>query len=84
MPALLTFIPTRYLYPSRNTYLWKTTWAFGFVWFILCLYLLAQPEPDHNLVVLSSFYPLYYMLASFYVEWKLRTDKSRAARMAGG
>lgn len=84
VPALLTFIPTRYLYPSRNTYLWKTTWAFGFVWFILCLYLLAQPEPDHNLVVLSSFYPLYYMLASFYVEWKLRTDKSRAARMAGG
>lgn len=82
VPAVLTFIPTRYLYPSRNTYLWKTTWALGSCWFVLCLYLLWQTEPDHNLVLLSAIYPVYYMLASFYVEWKLRMDKRSAPHVA--
>lgn len=82
VPAVLTFIPTRYLYPSRNTYLWKTTWALGSCWFILCLYLLWQEEPSHNLVLLSAIYPVYYVVASFYVEWKLRMEKRHAPQVA--
>ncbi len=75
IPAILTFIPTRYLYPSRNTFLWRTTWALGFVWFGLCLYLLMQDEPDPRLITLSAFYPLYYLLASFYLEYRIRVGR---------
>lgn len=75
IPAILTFIPTRYLYPSRNTFLWRTTWALGFVWFGLCLFLLFQEQPDQRLVALSAFYPLYYLLASFYLEYRIRIGR---------
>lgn len=72
IPALLTFIPTRYLYPSRNTFLWRTTWALGTVWVVLCCYMLYIGNPSRELVLLSSYYPLYYMAASFYLEYRLR------------
>ncbi|MDX1992984.1 MAG: CDP-alcohol phosphatidyltransferase family protein [bacterium] len=72
LPALLTFIPTRYLYPSKNQTLWKTSWSLGAVWIALVVFLLAQEQPNRALVLLSLFYPLYYLIASFYVDWKLR------------
>jgi hypothetical protein len=76
IPALLTFIPTRYLYPSRNTFLWRTTWALGTVWVLLCCWLLVQEQPDRRLVLLSSFYPFYYMAASFYLEYRIRSRQA--------
>jgi len=72
VPAILTFIPTRYLYPSHFNFLWKTTWALGLIWGVLVLYLLAQPEPSRELVLASLFFPIYYMLASFYLELHVR------------
>jgi phosphatidylcholine synthase len=77
IPAILTFIPTRYLYPSRNTFLWRTTWALGTLWVVMCCWLLLQENPDRNLVLASSFYPLYYMGASFYLEYRLRQKHRR-------
>ena len=75
VPAVLTFIPTRYLYPSRNNFLWRTTWALGLVWSVMVLYLLSMKEPDLLLVKLSAFYPVYYVLASFYLEYRIRIGK---------
>lgn len=75
IPAVLTFIPTRYLYPSKNRVLSKTTWLLAIGWGLLMLYLLFQEQPAQNLILLSTFFPIYYFVASFYVEWQIRRGK---------
>jgi phosphatidylcholine synthase len=72
VPAILTFVPTRYLYASKNHVLWKTTWSLGAIWFIIVVYLLFQANPDPALIWVSLFYPVYYMAASFYVDQQVR------------
>lgn len=72
IPAILTFIPTRYLYPSKNYVFWQVTWALGAIWFLMLFILLTQAVPSQNLVLISLFYPAYYMLMSFYIEWRIR------------
>lgn len=72
IPGLLTFIPTRYLYPSKNQVYWRTSWVLGAIWFLMVLYMLAQPAPSNQLVIISLYYPIYYLVASFYVEWRVR------------
>jgi len=72
VPGLLTFIPTRYLYPSKNQVLWKTSWGLGILWIALVVYLLFQQTPSSTLIALSLFYPAYYLVASFYVDWRIR------------
>lgn len=72
IPAILTFIPTRYLYPSKNQVLWKTSWGLGAIWFALLVVLLLQETPNQTWVMISLFYPAYYMIASFYVDWTIR------------
>jgi len=49
IPAVLTFIPTRYLYPSKNRILSVPTWILGLIWAVLVLYLLLQDTPDQRL-----------------------------------
>jgi len=75
VPAILTFIPTRYLYPSKNRVLSKTTWLLAIGWGLLMLYLLFQEQPNPDLILLSTFFPIYYFVASFYVEWQIRRGK---------
>lgn len=72
IPAILTFIPTRYLYPSKNQVLWQITWPLVIVWMVLLLVLLGQPTPDPTLVSLSLYFPIYYIAASFWVEYRTR------------
>jgi phosphatidylcholine synthase len=72
VPGILTFVPTRYLYASKNDFLWKTTWTLGALWLALVVYLLSHQNPSMWLVWLSLFYPAYYMGASFYVDWLVR------------
>ena len=72
IPALLTFVPTRYLYPSKNQVLWQITWPLVMVWFILLLVLLGQETPHPTLVTLSLYFPIYYFAASFWVEYRTR------------
>lgn len=79
VPAVLTFIPTRYLYPSKNDIFWKTTWLLTGLWLLLVVYLLFQEQPDQNLILLSITYPLYYAGLSFYVEWKLRHNNEQTS-----
>jgi phosphatidylcholine synthase len=75
IPAILTVIPTRYLYPSKNDYWWRTTWALGAVWFVMVIVLLLQSPPDATLVAVSLFYPAFYMGLSFYAEYQIRYRK---------
>lgn len=77
VPGILTFIPTRYLYVSRNEILWKTTWGLGAIWFALVVYLLTQQDPPQAVIWLSVFYPAYYMGASFIIDWRLRRRPAR-------
>lgn len=70
--GILSFVPTKYLYPSKGSTLWRTTWALGAIWFALALYLLAQTQPPQLLILVSLLYPAYYMIASFTVDYRLR------------
>lgn len=72
VPAILTFVPTRYLYPSKSHTLWKTSWGLGMIWVVMVIYLLTQDDPSITLIWLSTFYPIFYMGASFYVDWRIR------------
>lgn len=72
IPAILSFIPTRYLYPSKNGRYWKTSWGLGAIWFAMIFYLLSQEEPNQTVVWLSLFYPAFYMGISFYLDFKIR------------
>lgn len=73
IPSVLSFIPTRYLYPSKGVMYWKTAWVLGMVWFWMILWLLSQPTPDTTAVLISLFFPAWYLATSFYVEWRERT-----------
>lgn len=70
--GILSFVPTRYLYPSKNNFLWKTTWALGAIWIAMIVHILTQEDVSRNFILLSLFYPIYYMVLSFYVEGKIR------------
>lgn len=75
IPGVLSFIPTRYLYPSKNPIFSKVSWLLGSVWGVLILYLLAQETPDARLVLLSLYYPAYYLILSFYLDIRIRQGK---------
>lgn len=83
VPAVLTFIPTRYLYPSRNSAFWRTSWGLGGVWFALVFFLLLDDAPPPALVWISLLYPAYYLAMSFYVDWRVR-DARRHGTPAPG
>jgi phosphatidylcholine synthase len=82
-PAVLTFVPTRYLYPSRNSAFWKSSWFLGGVWFAVVFYLLLQEAPPAPLVWASLLYPAYYLALSFYVDWRVRDARRHAASPHG-
>ncbi len=69
---VLTFIPTRYLYPSKGDTLWRTAWGLGAVWFGMVIYLLIAAPENQLLMWLSLFYPLFYMVASFWIDFQMR------------
>ncbi|MBZ0294001.1 MAG: hypothetical protein K8L99_15670 [Anaerolineae bacterium] len=72
IPGILTFIPTRYLYPSKNRVLSIPTWILASIWLVLITYLLFQEQPNQTLIWISTLFPVYYLLASFYVEYRVR------------
>lgn len=72
IPGIFSFIPTRYLYPSRNSAYWKLSWSLGIFWTILIVCLLFQEKPNPFWVWLSLYYPVYYLVVSFYLDWTIR------------
>jgi phosphatidylcholine synthase len=81
--ALLTFVPTRYLYPSQHGRLNMVANCLGGVWTLLLLWVLYE-MPDGPWVrsgtLLSLFFPIFYMVASFLITVRLwnkpRQDES--------
>lgn len=83
--ALLTFVPTRYLYPSQKGRLNQVTNGLGVLWGVGLGWLLwrlpSEPPADDvtRLVLLTSLaFPLYYLVVSWIVSWRL--GRQRRAR----
>jgi phosphatidylcholine synthase len=80
--ALLTFVPSRYLYPSQKGKLNAVTNVLGAIWAAMVLVIMLQlpPEPlldpdmsdaDRRLLALVSLgFPIYYMAASWIISWR--------------
>lgn len=79
IPGILSFVPTRYLYPSKNNFLWKTTWILGGIWILMISLMFYRESIDTTLALLSLFFPAYYMVMSFYVDFKLRKENKNDA-----
>jgi len=74
---VLSFIPTRYLYPSKNPKFPLFTLGMVVVWVVMIAFMLfIQTEPNQTLVFISLIYPIYYMIASFYIEITYRRRKA--------
>ncbi|HXE71635.1 MAG TPA: hypothetical protein VNO81_03160 [Candidatus Nitrosotenuis sp.] len=68
--SILVLVPIRYIYPSRTRPLQPVTLALGVVWGVLCLACLLWPHPLPRWWWLATaIFPLYYMLASFYLHF---------------
>jgi phosphatidylcholine synthase len=85
--ALLTFVPTRYLYPTQRGRLNRLTTLLGAAWAALLgavLAALARGEgaAARRLALASLYFPAYYMAASWAVS--LRIWRRRRARRQTG
>ncbi|HZY90210.1 MAG TPA: CDP-alcohol phosphatidyltransferase [Gemmataceae bacterium] len=70
--ALLTFVPSRYLYPTQPGRLNRVTIVLAVPWVVLLLAVLwALPDGAtvRPLLLLSVYFPAYYLLASWAVTW---------------
>lgn len=74
--ALLTFVPSRYLYPSQSGRFNRATTLLGVIWGVLLLVILAQPPGEaQSLAVISLAFPIYYLLLSWAISvtyWRRR------------
>ncbi len=71
--AVLVFAPLRFIYPSRTPWLRRSSVGLGLLWAVLVAAILARlPERPETLAVVSLLYPLYYTLASFWLDWRTR------------
>jgi phosphatidylcholine synthase len=95
--SLLTFVPSRYLYPTQRGLLNRVTNLFGVLWIALFMWILcmmpgdngyagkAQEEVVRELALWSLLFPVYYMAASWTVTlryWRRRAAASRLDRAA--
>lgn len=80
--ALLTFVPSRYLYPSQRGRLNLVTNVLGIIWACLLAAVLLQPLPNpvtddrtRGLALVSLAFPIYYMVASWTISLKFWCKK---------
>ncbi len=74
VPSVLTFVPTRWLYPSRNSVFWRTSWTLGSIWMAILFYILWTDNRNLTLISISLYYPAYYAILSFYIDFKIRRE----------
>jgi len=76
--ALMTFVPSYYMYPSRGATLSRLTNFLGGVWVVLLLAVLgtlpgseaassSDMRQNFTLAILSLFYPIYYVVVSWAI-----------------
>lgn len=91
-PALLTFVPSRYLYPTQRGRLNRVTILLGAAWALLLMGIMwnlptDQPatemtadSPTRRLALLSLFFPVWYLGASWVISvrfWRRRFPSAR-------
>ena len=75
--SIFVFIPIRYIYPSRTVPFRRLSNLLGGLWGGMLLVLLWQlPTPQPWLLLLSLYYPLYYIALSFYLHAARRNTAS--------
>jgi phosphatidylcholine synthase len=89
--ALLTFVPSRYLYPTQGGRLNRLTNLLGAAWTGLLLAILwllpAEPlspaappaYPARWLVLVSLYFPIYYMATSWAITWRIWRRRPRSS-----
>jgi len=71
MFALVTFLPVKFLYPSRTDYLQTLTLVLGTIFMLQLIALMYYFDKSPALLVYSSFiFPFYYFGLSFYMNIK--------------
>ncbi len=88
--AALTFVPTKYLYPSQRGPLSGLTNVLGAVWGVVVLIILfllpsdtPPPGPSSEqrgvfwLTCASLAYPIYYLVISWAMSWARRSEERR-------
>lgn len=80
--ALLTFVPSRYLYPTQRGKLNRATVLLGAAWAVLLLWILwtMPDESTRRLTVLSLFFPIWYLAASWIISVRLWRRKRQRER----
>jgi phosphatidylcholine synthase len=74
--SLLTFVPWRYLYPSQRAPYSRLTNLLAIAWVVSLLFILARwTDESRWLILLSLAFPLYYMLMSWALTFRLRRAK---------
>lgn len=64
--SMLTFVPTRYLYPSQRTPFSRLTISLSLIWAILLVFvILFQPDGWRWMTWASLAFPAYYLLMSW-------------------
>jgi phosphatidylcholine synthase len=76
IPGILTFIPLKFLYPSKNKFLQKPTLLLVGVWVALWVVILLQEETSQLLVWISLYCPAYYFATSLLATYKFRDTAS--------
>ena len=90
--ALLTFVPSRYLYPSQPGLLNVVSNVLGAIWAAMLVGLLAMMLPGERaegmapiaavLAWASLFYPAFYLVASWVVTIRIGLREREAERSA--
>ncbi len=73
--ALLVFIPTHYLYPSRTRWLRPLTLVLGGIWSVGLIAMCLEPSSAwaKTLAWASLYFPAYYFVASFVHDRRIRS-----------
>jgi phosphatidylcholine synthase len=71
--AIAVFVPIRYVYPSRTTTLRGLTVGLGLAWGAMLAWAIAHVDDvPRTLVVVSLFYPIYYVALSLVLHLRPR------------
>jgi len=85
--SVLTFVPSKYLYPSQPGRLNQLATLLGLVWALPLGWLLwslpesTSPRSDpelQRLAIVSLFYPVFYLGASWIVTWRKQRETSQS------
>jgi len=87
--SLLTFVPSRYLYPNRKGRLNRLTNIFGVAWVALLAWVLYRLPIDGSpvdeatrwLILVSLLFPAYYLVVSWAVSVRLWQRRRRERRL---